>query len=73
MKLFVRVKAGEKIAKIAQIDENHFEVSVKQLPQDGKANEAVIKTIAKHLKVVQNQIKITHGAKSKNKTLMVNQ
>ncbi len=71
MKIKVKVKTKAKQEKVVKIGDNNFEVWVKALPEKGKANEAVIKAIAKYLKIPQNSIKILTGKTSSQKILEV--
>ena len=42
---------------------------VRAVPEDGKANDALIALLAKSLKIPASRIKITSGATSRHKTL----
>ena len=44
-----------------------YVVRVKAMPQDGKANEAVIELIAKYFKVPKSVVKIVSGMTGRNK------
>ncbi|MGD0857272.1 MAG: DUF167 domain-containing protein [Dehalococcoidia bacterium] len=46
-----------------------YVVRVKAMPQDGKANEAVIELIAKHFKVPKSVVKIVSGQTGRNKII----
>lgn len=72
MKIFIKVKTKAKEKKIEKIDENHFIVKIKELPEKGKANQEVIKIIAQYFKVSLSQVAIISGLKSKNKIIYVN-
>ncbi len=70
MKVAVSVKTRgreEKVEKTA----TGYKVSVKVLPVDGKANEAVRKLLAKHLGVPPSSIELVSGHTSKNKVFAV--
>jgi len=67
MKIFIKAKPGSKSAKISKIDETHYEVCVKEPAAEGKANEAVIKAVAKYFGVVKPRVKILSGKTSKQK------
>jgi len=71
MKIFVTTKLKAKDRKIEEIDDNHFLVSIKELPVKGQANRAVIKLVAKHFKIPMDQVRIVSGAKSKQKTIKI--
>ncbi len=68
----VKVKPNSKQQKIQEISDKLFEIWVKSRPERGKANKELIKLIADHFKVQQNQIKIIQGLKSRNKTIKIN-
>jgi len=71
MKIKVKVKTKTKQEKVVKIGDDSFEVWVKALPEKGKANGAVIKAIAKYLKIPQNSIKILTGKTSSQKILEI--
>lgn len=52
--------------------ESGLKVRVKAQPIDGKANEAVIKLLAKHFGVHTSQIEIVSGNTSKKKRVRIN-
>lgn len=68
----VQVKPNSKQQKIQEISDELYEIWVKSRPERGKANKELIKLIADHFKVQQNQIKIVQGLKSRNKTIKIN-
>lgn len=51
--------------------EGSFEVHLKQKPVDGKANEALIKVLAKHFGVRQNDVEIVSGFTSRVKIVEI--
>lgn len=70
MKIQVKVKPNSKTGEVSQEGDN-FVVKVKEPPQEGRANQAVIKLLAQHFDVPQSQIRILSGFKSKNKVIEV--
>lgn len=54
-------EAGQKLLKI----------SVTAIPEDGKANKAVIALLAKRLKLPKSAIEIVSGATDRRKTLLI--
>ncbi len=68
MKIQVRVKPNSKTEEINQ-EGDKFVVKVKEPPKEGKANQAVIKLLAKHFGVSQSQVRILSGFKSKSKVI----
>ncbi|RLC34006.1 hypothetical protein DRH14_03910 [Candidatus Shapirobacteria bacterium] len=61
-------------AKKARIEPDMFgtlHVYVNQPPLEGKANQAIIKSLAKHFSVHHNRVYLTKGHKSKKKTFEI--
>lgn len=69
MKLFVHAKPKSKEERVEQIDDTHFIVRVKEAPEGGKANEAVIRVLARHLDVAQSRLSLVRGSSGKQKVL----
>jgi uncharacterized protein YggU (UPF0235/DUF167 family) len=46
-------------------------VRVRAIPEDGKSNKAVIRTVAAALEVAQSAISIRSGTASRNKVLLI--
>ena len=71
MKIFVTAKPNAKEAKIEKLNESHFEVWVTEPPHDGRANEAIIRSLAEYFVVAPSNIHIVSGLKSKQKILEI--
>ena len=71
MKIFVKAKPKARKNKIEKIDDSNFIVSVKEPPIQGKANEAIIKSLAKYFNVVKSDIEIICGHKTKEKIIII--
>jgi len=71
MKISVRVKPNAKQEKIEQVNEGHFLVWVKEKPQEGKANKAVIKALSEYFEVPQSRIVLLKGQSSKEKIFKI--
>ena len=67
MKLFVHAKPKSKKEYVKQIDETHFIVAVHEVPEDGKANDAIRKSLAEFLSLPRSSITLVSGPKSKEK------
>ncbi len=65
------VKANAKEDRVEAIDKTHFRVSVKAPPAEGRANEAMIETLARYLKVPKSTLHLVSGHKSKHKIVEV--
>lgn len=72
MKIQIKVKPNSKTEEINQEGDN-FVVKVKEPPKEGKANQAVIKLLAKHFGVPQSQVKILSGLRGKTKVIEIMQ
>jgi len=67
MKILVKAKTGAKKRAIKKVSEGVLEVSVKELPIEGRANDAIRKSVAEYLGVPQSGLKLVKGIKSKTK------
>jgi uncharacterized protein (TIGR00251 family) len=72
MKISARVKPNAKQDKIERVNESHFLIRVKEKPQEGKANRAVIKALAEYFEVPQSRIVLLKGHSSKEKIFEIN-
>jgi len=70
-KVFVKVKTGKKEEKVEVLDENSLEVSVKELPIEGRATLAVVSVLSSHFGVSKSKIELIRGSKSKNKVFLI--
>jgi len=67
MKISVNVKPNAKQVKIERVNESHFLIRVKEKPQEGKANRAVIKALAEYFGIPQADVVLVKGQSSKEK------
>jgi len=70
VKIQVQVKPNSKSEEVSQEGDN-FIVKVKEPPEKGRANQAVVRLLAKHFGVPQSQLKILSGFKSRSKVISV--
>lgn len=70
MKIQVKVKPNSSTEELSR-EGDSFMVKVKEPPQEGRANQAVIRLLAEHFGVPQSQIKILSGFRSRNKVIEV--
>ena len=68
-KYLITVKPGTSQEKIIETAPGELTVYLRAKPHDGEANTALIKLLAKHFKTPKTSIKITHGQKSRTKTI----
>jgi uncharacterized protein (TIGR00251 family) len=70
VKIQVNVKPNSKTEEVSR-EGNSLVIKVKEPPKEGKANQAVIRLLARHFGVPQSHINITSGIRSKNKVIEV--
>jgi uncharacterized protein (TIGR00251 family) len=56
---------------VGEMADGVLKVKLTTPPIDGKANEELIKLLAKHFSIAKNDIKILQGLKSKNKMVEI--
>ena len=71
MKVFVKSKPKSKNEKIEKINKGNYAVFVKESPEKGKANKAILRLLAKHFGVSVSQLEIVSGAGSRNKIIKI--
>ncbi len=69
--LFVRVQPKASRDEFADIQEDRIKVRITAPPVDGKANEHLIKFIAKTCGVAKSQVSIKSGETGRNKHLCI--
>jgi uncharacterized protein (TIGR00251 family) len=67
----VRVQPRAKRNAVTKVADGSLKVYVTAPPEDGRANEAVVETIAEWLGVKRRQVEIIRGATSRNKVVAV--
>ncbi len=72
MKIFVRVKTHAKIDLVQKVDEQYYRVSVKAFPEDGKANQSVLKLLAEFFTVPIDRVRLLSGQKAHIKLIYIN-
>lgn len=72
---FLKVKVATKTSKNAIVGVRNGEllISVTAVPENGKANEAIIKLLSKSLKCAKSKIDLISGSKSKNKLFKISE
>lgn len=71
--MYIRVKvfAGSKKELFKQINEDHFEVSVKQKAERNLANNRVLELFSSHFNLSKGKVRIVNGHHSPTKLLVV--
>ena len=71
MKIFVKVKPKAREGKVIKLSDTNFKVSVKEAPEKGRANRAVLKALADYFNTSPSNIKIISGSTSKLKIIEI--
>jgi uncharacterized protein (TIGR00251 family) len=69
--LQVKVKPNARENRLTESKDGVWLASIKALPVDGKANEALIELVAGHFKVRRRQVSIAAGSTSRLKRLFI--
>lgn len=67
----VRLTPNAKHSKIEKTDNNNLKIWVTQIPENGKANLAMINLLAKSLKISKTSIIIISGEHDRNKKIKI--
>ncbi|OGD30022.1 hypothetical protein A2833_02870 [Candidatus Azambacteria bacterium RIFCSPHIGHO2_01_FULL_44_55] len=71
MKIIVKARPNSKNESVEKIDDLHFEVSVKEPPVKGMANEAIRRALAAYFKISPSRVNIVAGHTSKSKIVEI--
>ena len=71
MQKIVKVKPNSQQQKIEELADGSLNVHLKSPPVDGKANEELIKLLAKKFDVLKSSITIKSGVTSRNKLIII--
>lgn len=78
MKIYVKAKPKAKkegvvppVPALLPGGDDVYTVSVKEVPVDGKANEAIIRVLAEYFKVPKSSVRIVSGQTAKRKTVEI--
>lgn len=71
MRITVTVKPGSKKGPLVEVLDGTYMVYVQERAVDGKANEAVIKLLADHLKLKPKNLSLEAGFTSKIKRIRI--
>ncbi len=73
--ILLKVKAASKIDSIDKFvdieGENYLKIFTKAIPENGKANKAILKLLSKSWKIPAKNLEITSGLTSNNKILSI--
>ena len=71
VKIKVRVKPGAKKTAVEKQTDGTWVVKVKEPAKEGRANEAVIETLAEYLNIPKQSVQIVRGRTSRNKRIEI--
>ena len=73
--VLLKVKASTKSSKnaINGIKNGELSVSVTTVPENGKANESIVKLLSKEFKCAKSKINLISGEKSRNKLFRIDE
>ena len=71
MKIMVVAKPKSKHERFEKVDETHFVICVKEPPEGGKANKAIIGALAGHFRIAPSRIELVRGAASRKKVFKI--
>ena len=71
MLIKVKVKTGAKNEKLKKVSDDHFEISVREKPENNAANHRVIQMLAAHLRIAANVVRIVKGHHRPSKILSI--
>ncbi len=72
MYLTIKVTPKAKLNKIIQLDNHTYQIYTTAPPDKGKANQAVIKLLAKYFNLPKSNITIIKGQTSRQKIIQIN-
>jgi uncharacterized protein YggU (UPF0235/DUF167 family) len=72
-KISIKIHPKSKKIEVVQKDAAHYEVWVREAPEKGKANQAVIEALSGHLGVPRSRLTINSGHASRNKIIEIEQ
>ncbi len=67
MRITVNAKPGSRAASVKLIEPDRYEVAVTEQPEKGKANDAIRRALAQHLRVAPSRLSLLMGSSSRTK------
>lgn len=69
MRIFVTVLPRGQRERVEQVDREHYRVVVREPPERGKANQAVVRLLAEFFGVPSSRVSIVSGHTSRHKVI----
>ena len=73
MRIYLKVVPKSSQEKVEELENGNFKVWTAAVAEKGKANDAVVKILAKHFGVAKNKIEIVGGKTSRDKIVSLNE
>lgn len=73
VRIIVKAKPRARENRVQKIDESNFVVFVKEDPKLGRANEAIIKLLAKYFNTSPLLVEIRSGRNSRTKVIQIHE
>ncbi|MBI2343533.1 MAG: DUF167 domain-containing protein [Deltaproteobacteria bacterium] len=70
-RLTVHVKPNARRVAVEMIDATTYRIAVPDAPHEGKANDAVLAVLAKHLGIAKSRMTIRRGHRSRIKVIEI--
>jgi uncharacterized protein (TIGR00251 family) len=70
-RIFVTVKPNARKTSVTPVSDREYQVAVQVPARQGKANEAVIETLAAYFSVPKSRIKIVRGGSGRKKLIAI--
>lgn len=67
MRITVNAKPGSRATSVKLIEPDCYEIAVTEQPEKGKANDAVRRALARHLRVAPSRLSLLMGTSSRTK------
>ncbi|RPJ09803.1 MAG: DUF167 domain-containing protein [Deltaproteobacteria bacterium] len=71
MKISIKVKPNSRESRVEEAGPSQLLVKVKAPPREGKANQEVIESLARHFGVPKSRVTIVAGLKSSKKVVNI--
>lgn len=71
MRIIVQVRAGSSQAKVDKIDEGHYKVWVRSIPEHDKANAEMLELVAEYFKMKKSAVRIVIGKTAREKLVEI--
>lgn len=71
MYLKIKVRAGSRREEVKRVNENTFEISVKEEAKRNMANNRILEILSSELKIPINKIRIINGHQSPSKLISI--